>query len=105
MLNREGSSVAVGVGLGGEVLDGVNVGASVQVGGSSDIAVALGTISVADNCGGGAGVLSRSQDEVKMINIDNKKIETIFFIMFPKWILLVIDQVLLDLFNRCSAAS
>ncbi len=84
MLNREGSSVAVGVGLGGEVLDGVNVGASVQVGGSSDIAVALGTISVADNCGGGAGVLSRSQDEVKMINIDNKIIETIFFIIFPK---------------------
>jgi hypothetical protein len=83
MLNREGSSVAVGVGLGGEVLDGVNVGASVQVGGSSDIAVALGTISVADDCGC-AGVLSRSQDEVKMINIDNKIIETIFFMIFPK---------------------
>jgi len=84
MLYSAGSGVADGVGLGREVLDGVNVGASVQVAGSSDIAVAFGTISVADNWGGGAGKLSRSQDEVKMITIDNKIIKTVFFIIFPK---------------------
>jgi hypothetical protein len=66
------------------VLDGVNVGSGVQVGGSSDIAVAFGTISVADNCGGGAGVLSRSHDEVKMITVDNKISKIDFFILFPK---------------------
>jgi hypothetical protein len=84
ILYRAGSSVAVGVGLGGEVLDGVNVGSGVQVGGSSDIAVAFGTISVADNCGGGAGVLSRSHDEVKMITVDNKISKIDFFILIPK---------------------
>ena len=83
MLYSAGSGVAVGVELGSEVLVGVNVGASVQVAGSSDIAVAFGTISVADNWGGGAG-LSRSQDEVKMITIENKIIRTSFFIIFPK---------------------
>ncbi len=83
MLYRAGSGVTVGVELGRGVLDGVNVGASVQVAGSSDIAVAFGPISVADNCGGGAGILSRSQDEVKMITIDNKTIKMVFFIIFP----------------------
>ena len=40
-----------GVGLGGIVGEGVGVGTGVQVGGSSDIAVARGGDSVADNCG------------------------------------------------------
>jgi len=83
MLYSAGSGVAVGVELGSEVLVGVNVGASVQVAGSSDSGVAFGTISVADNWGGGAGKLSRPQDEVKMITIDNKIIKTVFFIIFP----------------------
>jgi hypothetical protein len=105
MLYRDGSSVAVGVGLGGEVLVGVNVGSGVQVGGNSDIAVAFGRIAVADNCGGGARVLSRSQDEVKKITIENKIIRIDFFIIFPERILLVLDQVILDLIDGCSAAS
>ncbi len=44
-----------GVGLGGSVGEGIMVGIGVQVGGSSDIAVAIGGISVADNIGCGAG--------------------------------------------------
>ena len=44
-----------GVRLGGRVGEGVKVGIGVQVGGSSDIAVARGGISVADNIGCGAG--------------------------------------------------
>ena len=44
-----------GVGLGGRVGEGVKVGIRVHVGGSSDIAVTRGGISVADNKGCGAG--------------------------------------------------
>ena len=56
--------------MGGRVADGVNVGSGVQVGGSSDIAVAFGTISVTDNCGCGAGGLSKPQEVVKRIYLD-----------------------------------
>ena len=61
------------VGLGVNVFVGGRVGTGVQVGGSSDNAVAWGGNAVADNCGGGAGVGNIPQAEVRMITSESKK--------------------------------
>ena len=71
----------MGVGLGGKVAEGVKVGMGVQVGGSSDIAVARGRIAVADNWGCGAGGLSNQQDDVKRITSSNMVIRIFLFIV------------------------
>lgn len=77
ILKVSGSRVGVGgglVGLGVYVEVGVNVGAVVQVGGSSDNAVAWGSSAVADSCGGGAGARKIPQAEVRRITRDSNKI-------------------------------
>ena len=90
MLYMLGSCVAVGVGLGGGVREGVYVGSGVQVGGSSDIAVALGTGSVADSWGwGAAGRFNNPQELVaRIITVDRSN--TIFFIVLQ---ILIVSQV------------
>jgi hypothetical protein len=61
------------VGLGVYVFVDRRVGTGVQVGGSSDNAVAWGINPVADSCGGGAGVRKIPQAEVRMITSESKK--------------------------------
>ena len=76
ILKVSGSRVGVGgglVGLGVYVFVGGMVGTGVQVGGSSDNAVAWGSSAVADSCGGGAGAGNIPQAAVRRITRERKK--------------------------------
>ena len=74
------------VGLGVYVFVGGRVGTGVQVGGSSDNAVAWGINPVADIWGGGAGVRKIPQAEVRMITSESKKM-VIDLNMVLQWVI------------------